>query len=189
MGCVLRTWWDSYPSLLASILLTWTESPYEMWGTLLYIVHILYTFIYTWQNNKFYYVTTLTLIRLNGYKNLPLCFTKAINRVTPVGCFRQKAQAAQLHTRDMSHAPHPLMANSQFGIRFKLPETPSSPSAVTAAAALSQAPRHVFFSPTASSASTCRLRTGDLSWTHHSSASAWAYVQGVMKLVPGCQAD
>lgn len=92
-------------------------------------------------------MTTLTIIRLNGYKTLPLCFAKVINRVTPVGCFRQKAQAAQLHTRDMSHAPHLLMANSQFGIRFKLPETHSSPSAVIAAAALSQAPRYVFSAP------------------------------------------
>lgn len=95
----------------------------------------------------FYYVTTLTIILLNGYKNLPLCFTKVVNRVTPVGCFRQKAQAARLHTRDMSHASHLLIANSQFGIRFKQPETPSSPSAVIAAAALYQAPRCVFSAP------------------------------------------
>lgn len=136
----------------------------------------------------FYYVTTLTIILLNGYKNLPLCFTKVINRVTPVGCFRQKAQAARLHTCDTSHASHLLMAKSQFGVRFKQPETPSSPFAVIAAAALYQAPRHVFFSPTATPASTCRLGTGDLSLTHHSSISVWAYVQGVMKLAPGCQA-
>lgn len=64
-----------------------------------------------------------------------------------MGCFRQKAQAAQLHTRDMPHAPHLLMANSHSGIRFKLPETPRSPSAVIAAAALHQAPRYVFSTP------------------------------------------
>lgn len=131
--------------LLASILLTWTEFPYELRGTLLYIVHMhMYIQI---EEHKFYYLTTLTIILLNGYKNLPLCFTKVINRVTPVGCFRQKAQAAQLHTHDMPHAPHLLMANSHSGIRFKLPETPSSPSAVIAATALSQAPRYVFSAP------------------------------------------